>query len=264
MSLSPRVTVLMSVYNGADFLDQSVPSILNQSFTDFEFLIIDDGSTDDTPSILETYASKDPRIRIITQENMGLTRALNTGLKQAKGTFIARQDADDVSHTDRLAKQVQVFDHESVVLCGTCCVNVYPSGDEMQWRHRTDTEITKIISFFSPFAHSTVMMRTDKALSLGGYDEGYKTAQDTDFWIRLSRIGKVTMIEDNLVRRHMPLQSISRQKRWRQLYDSGRARLSHNKTLAGKTKAVYYTARITLINILPISWIQWIKSLKKT
>ena len=103
-STLPRVSVLMSVYNETSYLRQSVQSILDQTFLNFEFVIINDGSTDDTQKILETFA--DPRIRIIRQPNTGLTKALNRGLKLCRGEFIARIDADDLSMPDRLEQQL--------------------------------------------------------------------------------------------------------------------------------------------------------------
>ena len=105
----PTVTVLLSVYNGERYLRESIESILNQTFTDFEFLIINDGSTDDSRRIISSY--DDPRIQLIDNEqNIGLSQSLNKGLKLARGTYIARQDADDISEPERLAKQVSYMD----------------------------------------------------------------------------------------------------------------------------------------------------------
>src|SRR5688572_1551532 len=104
----PVISVLMSVYNGASYLPESVESILAQTFTDFEFIIIDDCSVDETPQILNTYAQGDSRIRIIRNpENKGLTASLNIGLAEAQGKYVARQDADDISLPQRFEKQIQ-------------------------------------------------------------------------------------------------------------------------------------------------------------
>src|SRR6516165_9917484 len=96
MSPSPTVTVLMAVYNGQRYLRDAVNSVLSQTFKDFEFIIIDDGSTDECPKLLTSYARADRRIRLITRPNKGLTKSLNEGLQLARGEFIARMDADDV------------------------------------------------------------------------------------------------------------------------------------------------------------------------
>ena len=104
---SPEVSVVMSVYNGAKYLRESVESILSQKSVDFEFIIVNDGSTDDSENILDEYAVQDNRIRIIKQKNMGLTQALIRGCNEARGTYIARQDANDVSLQGRLKKQLE-------------------------------------------------------------------------------------------------------------------------------------------------------------
>ena len=115
----PKVTVLMSVYNGERYLHESIESILNQTFKDFGFLIINDGSTDNTPKILKSY--KDQRIKIISNKNnLGLTKSLNKGIKLAKGEYIARQDVDDVSLSERLEKQVKFLNsYPSYAAVGT-------------------------------------------------------------------------------------------------------------------------------------------------
>ena len=118
---APKITVLMSVYNGERYLRESVDSILNQTYTDFEFIIIDDGSTDSTQSIIEEYSAKDKRI--ITMQNnqrIHLTKSLNLGLKKARGVYIARQDADDISLPERLQTQITYMENnEDIGILGT-------------------------------------------------------------------------------------------------------------------------------------------------
>jgi len=115
----PKVTVLMPVYNGEKYLNEAIDSILGQTFKDFKFLIINDGSTDGTADILKSY--KDSRIKVTNNEkNIGLTKSLNKGLKMAKSEYIARMDADDISLPTRLQKQVEFMDsHPKVGVCGT-------------------------------------------------------------------------------------------------------------------------------------------------
>src|SRR5689334_11102780 len=116
----PRVTVVTPVYNGAAFLREAIDSILQQTFTDFEYLIIDDGSTDATPDLLREAARVDGRIRVVTREAAGVAVARNTGLSLARADLIAHQDADDLSLPDRLARQVAFLDaHPEVVMVGT-------------------------------------------------------------------------------------------------------------------------------------------------
>ena len=104
---NPQISVIMGVYNGAKYLKASIDSILNQSFTDFEYIIINDGSTDNTSDILESY--NDRRLKIIEQKNIGLTKSLNKAIKLSKGVFIARQDADDISKKHRFKEQIKYF-----------------------------------------------------------------------------------------------------------------------------------------------------------
>lgn len=186
----PMVTVLMPVYNGERYLRYAVDSILNQTFKDLEFLIIDDGSTDTSREIIRSYA--DPRIRLIENvKNQGLIKTLNRGLELAQGTYIARQDQDDVSHLQRLEKQVNFFTaHPGVVLAGTqvnsmdqygrtsrpfgCCV--LKSEIAIRWQSMFD----------NPFVHSSVMMRTDVVRREGGYDEHFVACEDFEFFSRLT------------------------------------------------------------------------------
>ncbi|TNE70794.1 glycosyltransferase family 2 protein, partial [bacterium] len=115
---SPVITCLMSVYNGEEFLREAMDSILDQTYTNFEFLIINDGSTDDTVPIIESY--DDPRIRLIHNEvNIGLTKSLNKGIGLAKGEYIARMDADDISLPERFERQIEVLLNSKIDICGT-------------------------------------------------------------------------------------------------------------------------------------------------
>lgn len=243
------ITVLMSVYNAQDIMSESIESILAQTHADFEFLIIDDGSTDDTPRILAEYAARDPRIRVMTQSNTGLTKALNNGLKEAKGRYIARQDADDPSVPERLAMQFDYMEAQpDIALLGGNSVDILPDGSQKLWGYHTPEKLQKITFRQTPFPHSTVMMRRDVCLRLGGYDERYLTAQDCELWMRFAKKAPIAMLEKPLISRHMLPGSISAQKRWRQFYDATRARITHNKGL-GKITALLHSALSLLINL---------------
>lgn len=248
-NISPLVTVVMAAYNAEGTITEAVQSILDQDFRDFELLVINDGSTDKTLSILSDMSHQDSRIRLITQTNMGLTRSLNRGLMEAKGKYIARQDADDYSYPSRLAEQVALLEaNTDIVLCGANCDNAFPNGLISAWGHRSEAALKKSIPFKTPFAHSTAFFRKDAALALGGYDESYLTAQDMEFWIRLSQCGRVVMLETPLIKRNILGTSVSIKKRWRQTYDAFRARWTHNDN---KPKALYHTARSLIISLLP-------------
>jgi glycosyltransferase involved in cell wall biosynthesis len=194
VSASPRVTVLMPVHNGARYVDEAIGSILRQTFTDFEFLIVDDGSTDETPRRLTAF--RDPRIRIIRNEkNIGLTRSLNLGLGLATGALIARQDADDVAHKGRLQAQVDSLERTpDVVVLGTQARYISsrgrPKGVAPWPKSTSNLAIRWQLLFDGPLIHTSVMFR--KAIiwdELGGYDESFVTSQDFELWSRVSARG---------------------------------------------------------------------------
>jgi glycosyltransferase involved in cell wall biosynthesis len=200
---SPRVSVLMSVFNGERYLRESIDSILSQSFSDFEFLIINDGSSDASRSIILAY--DDPRIRLIeNEENIGLTQSLNRGLALARGEFIARQDADDISLPARLAKQVAFLDaNPHVLLVGSWYQEVDANGT-LQQRARVPTDEVELrwaLLFFCPFIHSAVMMRKDPVLNeIGYYSDEYEYAQDHELWLRIARRKSLTNLKAYLVK----------------------------------------------------------------
>jgi tetratricopeptide (TPR) repeat protein len=184
----PAISVLMSVYNGEAYLAEAVDSILGQSFRDFEFVIINDGSTDGTGPLLKKYAAQDSRIVLIEQENTGLVGALNRGLAAARAPYIARMDADDIALPDRLARQYEYLEkHPDIAVLGAAITLIdqdnqrirdiaYPQGD---------AEISAFIKKGSPLAHPVVMMRTDIIRALGGYRAAYRHAEDYDLWLRV-------------------------------------------------------------------------------
>jgi len=201
-----KVTVLMSVYNGEKYLREAIDSILNQTFRDFEFLIINDGSTDRTMEILRSY--HDRRIKIINNErNMGLTKSLNKGLKMARGEYIARMDADDISMPDRLKKQVDFLDaHQDYAVVGTF-VKILNKDSEVIYlpeRPIEDTEIRGFLKRDNCIAHGSVMIRKTCLLDVGLYDELMERSQDYELWLRLSEKYRLANIPNYLYmwRRH--------------------------------------------------------------
>jgi glycosyltransferase involved in cell wall biosynthesis len=186
----------MSVFNGQRYLVDSIESILCQTYSDFEFLIINDGSTDRSREIILSF--DDPRIRLIENPcNIGLTKSLNRGLELSKSEYIARQDADDISHTERLARQVQFLDENSdVALLGTRARAIDDYG-----RPRRSTllripvgiiAIRWYLIFQNAFIHSSVMFRRSIIWEkLKGYDNEFARAQDYELWSRTARSFKV-------------------------------------------------------------------------
>ena len=210
----PRVTVLMSVYNGSPYVARAIESILSQTFTDFEFLVIDDASSDDSVALINSYA--DSRLRLVRNpSNLGLTRSLNVGLWQAKGDLIARHDADDIAHSRRLEKQVTFLDaHPEIALVGTQVRHIGPSGRRLWNQMRkpvTPLAIEWEFMFGNPFVHSSVMFRTGVMRNeLGGYNETFLTSQDVEAWTRLIAIARVANLDEALLDFRSHHESISK------------------------------------------------------
>jgi hypothetical protein len=196
------VTVLMSVHDDLRYLPQAVDSILRQSFEDFEFLILDDGSADGSGDYLN--ALTDPRVRLVRNEtNLGLTCSLNRGLDVACGRYIARMDADDVAMPQRLARQVEFLEaHAEVGVVGSSRVLIDEAGDVVAEAPaaETDLRIRWKCLLGNPFAHPAVMIRRDvlerHALR---YDETYRTAQDYELWTRLLAVAKGHNLPEPLI-----------------------------------------------------------------
>ena len=208
--MHPQVSVVMSVYNGEEYLEEAIKSILAQTFHDFEFIIMDDGSTDATIDILHKYETIDDRIRVYHQANSGLTASLNNGCQIAQGKYIARLDHDDVSVSARLERQVEFLERNpSVALVGTAFVLTGPTGLPVRTVHfpSEDHQIKELLLSYNCICHSTVMMRKDALQSLGGYRTAALYAEDYDLWIRMTeRYALANLLEMMVYRRVHPTQ----------------------------------------------------------
>jgi glycosyltransferase involved in cell wall biosynthesis len=186
---SPHVSVLMGVFNGERYIARAVASILAQTYTDFEFIVVDDGSTDGTGRILRAF--RDPRLRVLVhQVNRGLTVSLNWAASMARGQWIARQDVDDISMFNRLEHQVALLEAEGnhdIKLLGSAVVMSNTRGifNEIFDYPTTDREIREAFPVINPFCHGAVII--DRALfdMAQGYDETFRHAQDYELWSRL-------------------------------------------------------------------------------
>ena len=207
---TPCVSVLMPVRNGGRFVEEAIQSILGQAFHDFEFIIIDDGSTDETVEIIERYRLIDPRIRIHSQARQGLVAALNRGLSVACGLYVARMDADDVSLLDRLAAQVAFMEsHPAVGICGTW-IETFGEAHADVRRYPSDGEaISAWLLFESVLAHPSVMMRRNVLVQYGlSYDAAIPHAEDYDLWVRAARHTVLANIPEVLVRYRLHPQQV--------------------------------------------------------
>ncbi len=200
----PRVSVLMSVRNGERWVGEAVDSILGQTLGDLEFIVVDDGSEDATGAILARR--KDPRLRVIHQPPSGLTVSLNRAWRLSEAALLARMDADDVAHPDRLARQVTFLDaHPEVGLLGTGCRTISMTGEVIGVivPPEDDAAIRRVLIRKNPFVHSSVMLRREALEAAGGYDESLPVAQDYDLWLRMSRLTRTANLPEPLVTRRL-------------------------------------------------------------
>ncbi len=214
----PRITVLMPVYNGERFLASAIESVLTQSFADFEFLIINDGSTDRSVEIIQNYP--DPRIRIVHQENRGVAEALRMGIQLARGEYVARMDADDECVPERLALQKKVLDeHPEVCLVHGMHDLIDGSGKVVRKNcglPRTDKQTKWLLLWGNIISHPTVMLRMT-SLKANGLNFRPETngAEDFDLWNRLSEKGVFYYLPTVLLRYRMHAGSVNRLDRGR-------------------------------------------------
>lgn len=208
----------MGVYNEEAGISETIESIICQTFENFEFIIVDDGSTDETSDILRKYAQRDPRISIIRQKNTGLTRALIAGCNAASGTYIARQDAGDISEPRRLKEQAARMDSRPdavLVSCGTHYVA--PDGEALHAVAFDDAQIADNLS--RPRGgkhishHGSAMFRRSAYEQVGGYRSAFLVAQDYDLWLRLAEAGACLGMTDLLYTARLAPGSISAQRR---------------------------------------------------
>jgi glycosyltransferase involved in cell wall biosynthesis len=198
-----KISVVMSVYNGAGTVGATIESILAQTERDFELIVVDDGSSDATPAILSSYAARDPRIRVVTQDNSGLTRALIRGCELARGEIIARHDADDRSLPERFRKQLEVL-RDDVVLV-SCWSRVVGPGREHLYDMRADGDEVRasllrddVGSIRGLTGHGTSMFRRADYVAAGGYRAAFWFAQDLDLWLRFAPRGRIVFVPEVL------------------------------------------------------------------
>ncbi|RKS45139.1 glycosyl transferase family 2 [Gillisia mitskevichiae] len=211
INVSPTITVIMPVYNSEHYVREAIESILSQTFTDFQFLIIDDASTDQTISIINSY--KDPRINLIEKpKNTGYTKSLNLGLKIAKGKYIARMDSDDISLPKRFEKQISFLEANlEYMLCGTSYSVM--GNDETILVPTSYEEIKLNLLWGNCIAHPTVMLRNEvfKKYHLK-YDPNMEPSEDFDLWVQLLPQGKLHNLKEELLLYRMHNSSVSRQR----------------------------------------------------
>jgi glycosyltransferase involved in cell wall biosynthesis len=220
------ISVVMGVFNGASTLAATLDSILGQAEGDFECIVVDDGSTDATATILAEYAARDPRVRVIRQANAGLTRVLITGCAAARGTYIARHDAGDLSDPRRFELQRRALDADPAVVFVSSATQyagpeleplwiTRPTGAALEPAHVLDLALPGALTD-GPTHHGSVMFRRAAYERAGGYRAAFYYGQDFDLWLRLAEIGKFQGIDEVLYTARITPDSISGSARSRQ------------------------------------------------
>ena len=199
----PRVSVILPVFNCERYLSEAIQSIREQSFDDFELLICDDQSDDQSVAIASRFARRDRRIAVLKRHHTGIVGALNDGVAQARGEFMARMDADDIAQPARLAKQVEFLDeHRDYVLIGTRVRMVDPEGEPIcefpgQLSHEDIDHAHMNLGW--AIVHPTVMMRSHALREVGGYRQQFETLEDLDLFLRLAEIGRLANLPELLL-----------------------------------------------------------------
>lgn len=212
-----KVTVLMPAYNAGKYIAEAIESVLQQSFKDFQLLIINDGSNDKTEGIIRSF--KDQRIRLINQSHKGIATALNKGLSKARTKYIARFDADDVCLPERLMQQVLFLDnHPDYIVVGSEAEYISENGEHLfnfkSVGHTHERIIQKIYSC-CPFIHSSVMYRKEAVIKAGGYSVHAHNFEDYLLWIQLLKSGKFYNLPQQLIRVRFNPASVTIDERWR-------------------------------------------------
>jgi len=219
-----EISIVMSVYNGAEGLPESIDSILAQEGVDFEFIIVDDGSRDGSGRIIDQYAESDSRVKVIHQENRGLTQALIRGCAEARGEYIARQDAGDISLTGRLFKQIEwIKGHPGAALvsCATRFDGLYGEHLYDAWQDpadATDRLLTVDLSAIKgPSHHGSTLFPSSLYKKVGGYRPFFYFAQDLDLWVRLAEVGLHIVIPEILYQTSLSIGAIGNMHRKEQI-----------------------------------------------
>ena len=258
MNSTPLVSVVMPVYNAEPYISHAIESILQQSFMDFEFIIIDDGSTDATWQIIQQYAEQDKRIVTIhNSQNMKICQALNSGISLARGKYIARMDADDWSYPNRLQLQYEAMERNpDAVICGStieiCDEKLRPLN--IRRYHLSDKTIRRHFFYYSPFCHPATMFRKDVFNKAGYYNTELYDCEDYELYFRLARYGSLINLPEVLFRLRTHSKSIcqqrSRRQEWLVLYVRIKAVFEYGYQMKVSDK-IYFLLHLISMFIVP-------------
>lgn len=214
---TPVISVITPVYNNAPYMREAIDSILNQTFGDFEYILVNDGSTDNSLEILEEYAQKDERIHIASHGNRGYIAALNEGLSVARAEYIARMDADDVALPDRFEKQLAYLRaHPECVVVGGRVLLIDSEGAPLREMcnetEHEEIDAAHLAGRGGTIVHPAMMARRSAIDAIGEYSDAYPWAEDLDFFLRLAEVGRVANLPDVILRYRQHLSSIGYSK----------------------------------------------------
>ncbi len=219
-----KISVVMAVFNGAETISMSMASILEQTERDLEVIVVDDGSTDETPRLLAELARSDERVRILTQPNAGLTRALVRGCAEARAPVIARHDSDDRSYPDRFAKQLAILEREPDVVLVSCSTSFQGPGGERLYVASGEGEAVRQNLLHADLAHirglsshGSAMFRRSAYTAAGGYRAEFRFGQDLDLWVRLAKLGRIAFVPEVLYEARVDARAISTHNRGQQI-----------------------------------------------
>ena len=253
---TPVISVAMSVYNGERFLAQAIESVLAQSFTDFELLILDDGSTDATRTILEDYATIDARIRPICRENRGLVASLNQLLAESRAPLVARMDADDICLPERFALQhAFLAANPDYGVVGCRCEDIDEHGDfwpvNAPPHPETHDGFLAAVDADRPLlCHPAVMYRREVVLSVGGYHAAFRHCEDLDLWLRLATVTHIGNLPEQLMRYRHYADQVSSRHATEQQIGAAVAKFAYRERLAGRPDPTEHLDRLPPVDEL--------------
>jgi glycosyltransferase involved in cell wall biosynthesis len=209
-----KLSVILPVYNAEKYIDEAIESVLKQTYSDFELLLLNDGSTDDSLAKIKSYAAKDTRCKVYSWPNQGLIKTLNAGVELSIGEIVMRMDADDVCHPNRFMRQVEYLQaHPECVAVGTQVSLIDPEGRPIKNLYNPvshdDIDAANITaSLGAAMVHPTLAMRRNTLIDVGCYKEDYIHAEDIDLFLRLAEVGKLTNLDEYLLQYRQHLNSV--------------------------------------------------------
>ncbi len=254
----PLVSVVMPAYNAEKYIECAIESIVNQTYENFEFIIIDDCSQDSTPAIIKRFSDSDARIKgYRNEENLHIARSLNKGIGHSNGKYVARMDADDWAYPDRLEKQVQFMEQNpDVVICGgrmeICDEELNVSSQRVY--QLKDEEIRRRLYYHSPFSHPLIMMRKDALVHAGLYNVNLTDAEDYELYFRLGNLGKFGNLDVVILKYRKQDTSYSHSRVYRQelntLYVRIKSVMEYGYTMRFVEK-VFLVFQLFSLNLVP-------------